>query len=292
VCVKSGLFIYLIHHLTFFCFKEFVYRASVSVKLEEFSKSLCQVLTSILPEKTPVNLVLDDGRPQEQKRSSQRRPLGAVPREAITIKVTPLKPLLKYPCARGTSEWFYRQIEIADFSSPKISKHSQSTKAMGENSMRFDSLSRNRYSSISTGSSSKVNRFGRPSNGHQGSYNVGNGDTDTMGGGGAIIGVKRFSFTQSRDRQRGARDILKAHNGDVFEKSLKVTELLVDQSLPNCVTRQAVIQRTVFNQTPIEAGVEVVCSWCAVLFRTAVATNGLAVIGEFYVKIDSLTFFF
>ena len=248
------------------------------MKLEEFCESLRKVLTSILPEKTPISLDLDDGRPKEEIRSKQRRPLGAVPREAITIKVTPLKPLLMHPCPRGTSEWFYRQTEIVDFSAPKVSKHLQSTETFSGNVNRFDSSSKNRYSSIST-ASSKINRFGRPSDGYRGEYNVDNRN-DTMGGG-AVVGVKKFSFTQSRDRLRGGRDILKAHKGDVFEKSLRVTELLVDQSLPNCVTRQAVIQRTVFNQSPLEAGVEVVCSWCSVLFRTAVATNGQAVIGTF-----------
>lgn len=225
-----------------------------------------------------MNIVLDDGRPP-QVRSKQRRQLGAIPREAIKVKVTPLKPLLKYPCPRGTSEWFYRQTEVADFSVSKTTKHFHSSGILNENNMRYDSISRDRYSSNSS-ISSKANRFGRPSSEYRSVRDFDNEEGDTNGGG-AVVGVKKFSFTQPRDRKRGGRDILKAHNGDVFDKSLKVTKLLVARSLPNCVTRQAVIQRTVFNQSPLEAGVEVMCSWCAVLFLTAVATNGLAVIGEF-----------
>ncbi len=233
-------------------------------------------MTSILPEKTPINLVLDDGRPQEPIRSNQRRPFGA--REAITIKVTPLKPLLSHPCPRGTSEWFYRQTEIADFSAPKTSR----PRSSAENSTRFDSMSKDRYSSNSL-NSSRVKRFGRPCDGYSGVRDVDNGEAASVGGT-AVVAVKKFSFTQPRDRRlNGARDILKAHNGNVFEKSLKVTELHVNQSLPNCVTRQTVIQRAILYQSPLEAGVEVVCSWCAVLFRTAIATNGLAVIQGMFI---------
>ncbi len=204
------------------------------MKLEEFCNSLCNVLTSILPDKTPINLVLDDGRKQEPIRSKQRRPLGAVPREAITIKVTPLRALLKYPCPRGTSEWFYRQLDGKSMILKDLSNG-------------YNSSHRNNHSSVA---------FGRPPE-------IDKTNNNQSFGGGTVVGVNKFSFTQHRDRQRASRDILKSRNGVVIEKSLKVTELQVGRNLPNCVTRQAVIQRTIFNQSPLEAAVEVVCSWCA-----------------------------
>ena len=204
------------------------------MKLEEFCNSLCKVLTLILPDKTPINLVLDDGRPQEPMRSNQRRLLGAVPREAITIKVTPLRALLKYPCPRGTSEWFYRQLD------------GNSTILKDVNTC-FHTSSRSQHSSVAFGRSQDVDTIEE----NEGSR------------GGVVIGVNKFSFTQHKDRERATRDILKTQSGIVVEKSLKVTELQVERSLPNCVTRQPVIQRTIFNQSPLEASVEVVCSWCA-----------------------------
>ncbi len=223
---------------------------------------------------------MDDGRPQGQIRTTQRRPLGPVPREAITIKVTPLKPLLGQPCPRGTSEWFYRQTEVANFSSLKSPKPAHLNN-FNKNMSRYDSLSRLQCSSIST-ATSRSNRYGKPQERfRRDSGNFTKYDANA---------INKFSFTQSRDRFRGGKDILKVNSGSVFEKSLRVTELLTDQSLPNCVTRQAVMQRTVFNQSPLEAGIESVCSWCAVLFRTAVATNGLAVIGKFTTPSNSTVY--
>ena len=53
---------------------EFVYRTSVFVKLEEFGKRISNILESLLPEGTPIDLILDDGRPEEhgKKRPNQR----------------------------------------------------------------------------------------------------------------------------------------------------------------------------------------------------------------------------
>jgi len=259
--------------------KEFIYRAPVYVKLEEFCKNLREVMTSILPEKTPIDLVLDDGRAQDsQKRKNPRRQLGAVPREPITIKVTPLKPLLsREKCLRGSAEWFYRQTEIADFSFTKATNALGTSRPTGQSSSRQENISRNRFQSRTFSSTG----FGRPTDAQK-TFRSMHRAGDDLNGGGEEIGVNRFSFTQPRDKLRGTRDLLKSPNGDVSEKSLRVTELLVSQNMPNCVTRQpvAVENRSVFNQSPIEAGVEAVCSWCGVLFRTAVATNGLAVIGD------------
>ena len=239
--------------------KEFIYRADVNVKLEMFCDSLVEVIRSILPEKTPIETVKDDGRIHEPQKRDQWR-MGP-PREAITIKVTPLRPLMdKNNCARGTSEWFYKQSQILG--------HSLSKK------FKTSSAANDRLFSVVPPNLSRSTGMQNTSSG--GKYQT-NGSTI---GCGDLIGVHKFSFTQPKDRLRGCRDLLKAPNGDVSEKSLKVTELLVGQSFPTSVTRQSVVQRAIFSQSPLEAGVEVVCSWCAVLFRTAVATNGLAVIGK------------
>jgi len=73
-----------------------------------------------------------------------------------------------------------------------------------------------------------------------------------------------------------SRDWLK---GPKAEKSIKVTRLQVQKDFPACVTRQKVANRSVLYQSPLEAGIDATCSWCSVLFRTAVATSGLALIG-------------
>lgn len=39
------------------------------------------------------------------------------------------------------------------------------------------------------------------------------------------------------------------------------------------------VHRLVYSHSPLEAGIDAVCQWCAVLFRTAVATIGMAVLG-------------
>ncbi len=259
-----------------FASKEFVYRAPVVVKLEEFCKDLKHTFKAIIHEKTEIELVLDDGRPQENtKRTNKRRQLGAPIGESVTIKVTPLKPLLSMDkCHRGSAEWFYQQTEIADFTSPKatVSHHTNDT------SSTIGSRTYRPFSSIN----SNQNSFGRPTDTHK-TFRTLNNKNQSSGQGGEEVGVSKFSYTQPRDRFRGSRDLLKAPNGgDVAEKSLRVTELLVPESMPNCVTRQPVTvgNRSVFNQSPLEAGVEAVCSWCAILFRTAVATNGSAVIAD------------
>lgn len=256
--------------------KMFIYRAPVYVKLDEFCENLRQVFVSILPEKTPITLSLDDGRAQRPPVRNERRKLGAVPREPMIIKVTPLKPLLsRDKCPRGSAEWFYRQTEIAVVPDQQRTKYSPSNKVTKPN--HNHNISRNRYSTIS----SLATGFGRPSDSNN-SFLSANKMDNSIPGGGEEIGVNKFSFTHARDRQRTYRELHKIPSEEVAEKNLRVTELLVSEDMPNCVTRQAVAveNRTVFHQTPLEAGVEAVCSWCAILFRTAVATNGLAVIGE------------
>lgn len=107
-------------------------------------------------------------------------------------------------------------------------------------------------------------------------------DQPSAGEQGQLVGVDKFSFLQParKDRGRSARDAWLRNPGDIADKSLRVTQLQVEQSFPACVARQTVMHRTVFQQSPLEAGIDAVCSWCSVLFRTAVASNGMAVLGK------------
>jgi hypothetical protein len=99
---------------------------------------------------------------------------------------------------------------------------------------------------------------------------------------GELVGADKFSFMQpiNKDRSRGPRDWLKGGSGDFAEKTLRVTQLQVGQAFPACVSRQAVVHRVVYTQSPLEAAVDATCQWCSILFRTAVATNGMAVLGK------------
>ena len=101
---------------------------------------------------------------------------------------------------------------------------------------------------------------------------------------GEPIGVDRFYFTQPmrKDHLRGFRDWLKVPRGFIAERSLRVTELQVENSFPACITRQQIIHRAVFTQSPLEASVEAVSTWCSVLFRTVIATNGQGVLGMYF----------
>lgn len=251
--------------------REFVYRADVSVKLEAFCKYLQNILLSILPEKTPIELVLDDGRAQEIQKGKilPKRQFGAVPREQMIVKITPLNPVfVQDRCTIGSSEWFYRQIQAKEFQN---SGHRQ----IGTNTIpnTFDGV--HAYSKLSSFNSG-VSSFGRPLESYQSFSPPEQSDQDD-----GASSVKRFSFSQPRDRSKGSRDLLKGVDGDVTEKSLRVTELLLSESMPNCVSRQpvSVEHRSVFNQSPLEASVEAVCGWCAVLFRTSVATHGASILG-------------
>ena len=95
-----------------------------------------------------------------------------------------------------------------------------------------------------------------------------------------LAGVDKFCFVQPKDRKRLSKEWWKPKSGDLAEKTLKVTQLQVAQSFPACVARQEVVHRIVYTQSPLEAGIDAICQWCAVLFRTAVATVGQAVLGE------------
>lgn len=98
---------------------------------------------------------------------------------------------------------------------------------------------------------------------------------------GELVGAEKFWYTQSmnKDRSRGSRDWLKGASGDFAEKTIRVTQLQVRQAFPACISRQTVIHRDVYTQSPLEAAVDNLCLWCAVLFRTLISSNGSAVLG-------------
>jgi len=68
----------------------------------------------ILPNKTTIDLLLDDGSPTAMPNAlgnkRQTVGIGGAPSEPVKIKVTPLRPLFKIEdnekCFRGTPEWF------------------------------------------------------------------------------------------------------------------------------------------------------------------------------------------
>lgn len=267
---------------------EFVYRAPSSIKLQAFGDNLSRVIRSILPENTPIDLVLDDGRPESHsnwRSSQQRRALGPGPLEPVKIKVTPLRPLLrKSHEIRGTPEWFLRYIESA-FTNPgnsnQESRPVKSTLSEGlkqyRSHHRYGNHSRSYSASMfgSIGSDSRVSDESSQPNENSRQNSVSFAD------GSALVSADKFTFLQpiKRERNRPSRDWLKS-SGDFTEKNLRVTLLQVERAFPACVARQAVIQRSVFTQSPLEAGLDAVCSWCSVLFRTAVATNGMKVLGR------------
>jgi hypothetical protein len=282
---------------------EFVYRAAGSVKLEQFGKHLTDVINGILPENTPIDLVLDDGRPETHgfRPSSQRRPLGPTPIEPVKIKVTPLRPLLKRADRiRGTPEWFFSYADIAftrpgspslpsglPFGSRKLeylfNDRDESMPACTPTHHHDRSSSASVFASggsMSSMGAARVTDLGVPPAG----LRLGGECRESVSSGeqrGQLVGVDKFSFLQParKDRTRSARDWLKSA-GDIADKSLRVTQLQVEQAFPACVARQTVMHRVVFQQSPLEAGIDAVCSWCSVLFRTAVASNGMAVLGK------------
>lgn len=267
---------------------EFVYRAPTSVKLEQFGKQLSEAIRSILPDHTPIHLVLDDGRPDEAHlwRMTERRSLGPSPLEPVKIKVTPLRPLSGRSCnMRGSPEWFHRYTDRAF--STMVGKASRMRRVTGRTDVtshpaggksRYHHHSRSNSSSIFASTSSLSSRGSMEVLGQRGEDVR---DPASSLPGGQLVGVDKFSFLapDKKGGTRVSRDWLKA-TGDFADKCLRVTQLQVEQTFPACVARQAVIHRTVFSQSPLEAGVDAVCSWCSVLFRTAVATNGMAVLGE------------
>lgn len=276
---------------------EFVYRTASWVRLEQFGDGLREVIKSIIPERTPIHLVLD-GRDED---SSQRNyggfgRLGPAPLEPVRIKVTPLRPLFdKAYKIRGLPEWFNRYIDET-FSRPRsqsesLYKRQGSKMGSSQSDISFQNsapghrkYSRSPSASMfSSGNSTGGSLFARRINlskvseGNRGMNSSGAAENE-------LVGVDKFCFLQPihKDRIRGTKDWWKNSSGDFAEKCLKVTQLKVCQFFPACVSRQAVLHRITLTQSPLEAGVDAVCQWCSVLFRTAVATNGMTVLGINY----------
>ena len=79
---------------------EFVYRAERTVRLDQFGQELREVIKSIIPDKTPIHLVLD-GRSETKLEDAPQSfgfRLGPTPLEPVRIKVTPLRPLFGQNC--------------------------------------------------------------------------------------------------------------------------------------------------------------------------------------------------
>lgn len=276
---------------------EFVYRTASWIRLDQFGEQLREVIQCIIPDRTPIHLVLD-GRADEGSKQNYGgfSRLGPAPLEPVRIKVTPLRPLFaKGAKIRGLPEWFHRYIDEALARAPSR----QSTKrhrggprtGMGDTSMgraaqpghRGNNLSFSSASVFASGGSSSGSLMSRRSSlskvvgdGNRGS-NSGSSSAETE-----LVGVDKFGFLQPvhhKDRIKGNKDWWKPASGDFAQKSLKVTQLQVRQFFPACVSRQPVVHRIVFTLSPLEAGVDGVCQWSSVLFRTAVATNGMAVLG-------------
>jgi hypothetical protein len=273
---------------------EFVYRAEGAVRLDQFGDQLRDVIKSIIPEKTPIHLLLDgrvEGKGEEATTSYGFSRIGPAPLEPVRIKVTPLRPLSASASSiRGRPEWFRRYAEET-FSGRLHRPRNEA--GVGRGHFRNNSRRSNSQSDFNdTHHRDHARSFSATvlsSTGHQGmKANVGArlqhiGDNDRVAlsvgrGEGELSGVDKFCFVQPKDREMATNAWWKSASGDFAEKSLKVTQLQVSQSFPACVARQVVVHRLVYPQSPLEAGVDAICQWCAVLFRTAVATVGQAVL--------------
>lgn len=271
---------------------EFVYRTASNVKLEQFGKELREVIRCIIPDKTPIHLVLD-GRPDEnpQQNYTGFSRMGGSALEPVRVKITPLRPLVrKSSRIRGLPEWFDGYIDAAFAGQSTLStafgpslrrsnslhSYGPSTESGHHSRDHSRSFSASVFSSSGTGATALASR--RSSYGKDNRRFPFDAASD-----GELVGADKFSFMQpiNTGRSRGARDWLKGSSEDFAEKTLRVTQLQVGQAFPACVSRQAVVHRVVFTQSPLEAAVDALCQWCSILFRTAIATNGQAVLGRF-----------
>ena len=195
-------------------------------------------------------------------------------------------------CFRGTPEWFQLKTDEQEYGVDKGSSRGSTRMGSTLSILHQRSPSVSTTNSLSsTGSITLSRRSTISSRSYRKSWTSNHkilggleGDThnyDLNGVNGELVGVDRFYFTQpiEKDPVRGFRDWLKVPKGRIAEKCLRVTELQVENSFPACITRQKIIHRTVIKQSPLEAAVEVVSTWCSVLFRTVIATNGQGVLG-------------
>jgi hypothetical protein len=265
---------------------EFVYRTAMNVTLSKFGKELREVIRCIIPEMTPIHLVLD-GKPEESLQPSAGgfSRMGGAPLEPVRVKVTPLRPVVENASRiRGLPEWFKLYIDAA-FSGKTNRRWAANENSRNQSNgdpirghhhhTRSYSAYHSNSGNVSTHNSSS-SRIGHVRNDHR----YFKFDTAMEG---ELVGADKFWFIQpiNKDRSRGSRDWLKSSSGDFAEKTLRVTQLQVGQAFPACVSRQTVVHRVVFTQSPLEAAIDNLCQWCAVLFRTSIASNGIAVLGKF-----------
>ena len=213
--------------------------------------------------------------------------IGGAPSEPVKIKVTPLRPLFKIEdnekCFRGTPEWFQLKVEegvnVNDDGSARNT--GLGLAILHERSHSYSTI--NSVGSAGSTVSGRIRPQDHSSNYRRSRHQHIRDSTDRNGASGELIGLDKFYFTQpmKKDPQRGFRDWLKVPRGSIAKRSLRVTELQVENSFPACRTRQKIIHRAVFTQSPLEASVEAVSSWCSVLFRTVIATNGQGVLGKY-----------
>jgi hypothetical protein len=266
---------------------EFVYRTEGAVRLDQFGEELREVIKSIIPGRTPIHLVLDGRVPERTEDGGVLHGfsrIGPAPLEPVKIKVTPLRPLFgKDTKIRGLPEWFFRYVDEAfsirhhrttnDLGARGLRRPGSNLAGSGDVDARHRTHNRNHSPSLFSSAGSSVTGVGGPRRSNLSTVGDDRGINFTAPGEGELAGIDKFCFVQPRDRALGSKDWWKT-SGDYAEKSLKVTQLQVGQAFPACVARQAVLHRLVYLHTPVEAGVDAVCQWCAVLFRTAVATVG------------------
>ena len=210
------------------------------------------------------------------------------------IKITPLRPLLQgEKHFRGSAEWFFKQSELTRSTNTQTwagETRSVTSRIAGtaDEASRHTALSpRHRAGKRISSDTDRIGSALISSTGGSMDHNLNAvvaefGCSNAVGSSKDVTGVDTFTFTHPvRKDKRGSRDWFK-NVGDLADKSLRVTQLQVEHCFPSCVSRQAVVHRSVYYQSPLEAGIEAVCSWCSVLFRTTVATNGQAVLGKFF----------
>jgi hypothetical protein len=204
---------------------EFVYRTASDVKLEQFGKELKEVIRCIIPDKTPIHLVLD-GRAEEREPQSYSGFRMGAQLEPVRVKVTPLRSMVrKSSRMRGLPEWFKDYIETA------FTNQTAHTSYGGKGLKRTGSV----YSDGSVGEGSTKPRhrnhgptfsasvFSSSGNSMMAARRAsqgGNGSGDSRGDSrrfrqeifeGELVGADKFSFMQpiNKGRDRGTRDWLR-----------------------------------------------------------------------------------
>lgn len=202
--------------------------------------------------------------------------------------MTPLRPMFRNsPKVRGLPEWFLSYIEERyDFGNEDPVTTSSDVGARpqrlhGSPTREAKDPRRPQYQHCRSLSTTAFSSAG--SSGFQAGRRRMSVDSDTHRFGAKprfnnaeFVGVDKFSFVQPIDRDQ-RKEWWKYK--DFARFSLRVIQLQVSEPFPSCITRQKVIHRDRFDQSPLEASIDVVCQWCSILFQTAVATTGMAVLG-------------